>query len=344
VEDVTAAARAAGLRHVTDSDPGIRRKQAGGGGFVYVWPDGRRIGEPEVLDRIRRLAIPPAWADVWISPDPRGHLQATGRDARGRKQYRYHSRWAETRDRNKYDRLIEFGRALPRIRERVDADLRRPGLPREKVLAAAVRLLETTLIRIGNDEYAKANRSYGLTTMRDRHVDISGATVRFHFRGKGGKEREVDLRDRRLATIVRKMSELPGYELFQYVDEHGNRHRVGSGDVNEYLREIAGRDFTAKDFRTWWGTVLCLLELADDPEFESQAEAKRRVKEAIEAVADRLGNTPTICRKCYVHPAVIDAYVEGALLETIERHLEGNGASDAAEHAVVAVLERAREG
>ena len=295
--------------------PGIRRigRQ---NRFRYVGLDGRTIADRAELQRIKALAIPPAWTDVWICPSAAGHLQATGRDARRRKQYRYHPRWREVRDEVKYGRLVAFARALPRIRARTDADLERTGLPREKVLAAVVQLLEKTLIRVGNEEYARQNRSFGLTTMREQHATIDGSTMRFVFRGKSGIEHSVDLRDARLARIVKACRDLPGYELFGYVDGHGERQVIDSADVNAYVREISGEDFTAKDFRTWAGTVLAAKALAGVRTFASQAEAKRNIVRAIESVAKRLGNTQAVCRKCYIHPAVFDAYLDGATIET----------------------------
>lgn len=310
--DPVASARAAGLRYVTDDRPGIRRRRAGKH-FAYTGPDGRMIRDPDELRRIAALAIPPAWTDVWIAPDPRAHLQATGRDARGRKQYRYHPRWRATRDETKYNRLIAFGEALPTIRARVHEDLRLSGLPRRKVLATVVRLLEQTLIRVGNEEYARANKSFGLTTMRTRHVAVAGATVHFTFRGKSGVTHAIDLSDRRLAGIVKRLQALPGQELFQYVDEGGKRHTIDSADVNAYLTELTGQDFTAKDFRTWAGTVLALTALREFPPFDSETQATHNVVQAIERVAARLGNTPAICRKCYVHPHLLDAYLDGSL-------------------------------
>ncbi len=335
-------AREAGLRYLPDDRPGITRKGAGTG-FSYRRPDGERITDKKTLARIKSLAIPPAWTDVWISPSPNGHVQATGRDAKGRKQYRYHPKWREARDENKYEHVLAFGKALPRIRERVEQDLRRPGLPPEKVLAAIVRLLETTLIRVGNDEYARQNKSYGLTTMRDRHAEINGASVTFSFNGKSGIEHKVDLHDRRLARIVKQCREIPGQELFQYIDEDGNRRDVGSADVNAYLKEICGEDFTAKDFRTWAGTKLAAEALAEFEAFDSDVAAKKNVVAAIERVASRLGNTTAVCRKCYVHPAVIDAYMDGDTVASIRdragrelaRHLDD---LDPAEAAVLMLL------
>ncbi len=313
-----ASAKAAGVRYVSDTAPGIRRRRAGTG-FVYTGTDGARVTEADELRRIRALAIPPAWRDVWICPQAHGHLQAVGRDGRGRKQYRYHPRWRAVRDETKYARLLAFGETLPKIRDQVDRDLARPGLPREKVLATVVRLLETTLIRIGNEAYAKANASFGLTTLRGRHVDVSGSTVRFEFRGKGGKRVSVDLTDRRLARIVKRCQELPGQELFQYIDADGARQTVDSADVNAYLREIGGEEFTAKDFRTWAGTVLTALALRHVQGFDSTAQAKRNIVRAMEAVAHQLGNTPAICRKSYVHPTVIDTYLDGRALTSVPK-------------------------
>jgi DNA topoisomerase-1 len=306
--DPVASADVAGLHYVDDSTiPGIRRV----GPRRYIGPDGRRVSRREVLQRIASLVIPPAWRDVWICPHPLGHLQATGRDARGRKQYRYHQRWRELRDEVKYGRLVAFAEMLPRIRERTASDLKHSGLPREKVLAAVVQLLEKTLIRIGNDEYARENQSFGLTTMRDKHAKVKGASVRFEFRGKSGIAHCVDLHDARLARIVKKCRDLPGHELFQYVDDAGHRQTIGSADVNAYLRDISGDSFTAKDFRTWAGTVLAARALSEMSAFRSEREAKRQVVRAIECVAKQLGNTRTVCRKSYIHPAILDAYISG---------------------------------
>jgi DNA topoisomerase I len=276
----------------------------------------------ESLARVRGLAIPPAWEAVWISADPRGHLQVTGRDARGRKQYRYHQNWRKVRDEAKYDRMIAFGRALPRIRRRVSRDLCLRGLPRKKVLATIVRLLETTLIRIGNDEYARDNRSYGLTTLKNRHADVRAGTITFKFRGKSGKLHTLSVNNRRLARIVRRCRELPGYELFEYIDDTGKFVDVTSANVNEYLREIAGSEFTAKDFRTWAGTVLAARALQEFEKFASEAEAKRNMLRAIESVACLLGNTPAICRRCYVHPVILKTYLDGSLVERLRKQAE----------------------
>jgi DNA topoisomerase-1 len=319
--DSLESARAAGLRYVSDRQPGLCRKRRGRG-FVYLDLDGRSIRDEETLRRIKALAIPPAWTHVWISPHPQGHIQATGRDDRGRKQYRYHPRWRAIRDETKYQRLTAFGQALPRIRKRVKNDLARPGLPREKVLATVVRLLETTLIRVGNEEYARMNRSFGLTTMRDRHVAVSNRGVRFGFRGKSGVQHTIDLNDRQLAHIVKKCRDLPGQELFQYLDDDGNPQSIDSDDVNAYLREVAGAEFTAKDFRTWAGTILAAMALCDFEAFDSKTQARKNVVRAIETVAERLGNSPTVCKKCYVHPEIIDAYLDGTMLESLKQIAE----------------------
>ncbi|MBA3345774.1 MAG: DNA topoisomerase IB [Gemmatimonadales bacterium] len=336
-------AQAAGLRYVNDTMPGIRRRRAGKG-FSYVGPDGRTIREAKPLARIRALAIPPAYTDVWICPTPNGHIQATGRDARGRKQYRYHPRWREVRDETKFSRMISFSHKLPRIRKRVDRDLGLPGLPREKVVATVVRLLECTGIRVGNDEYARANSSYGLTTLRDNHVEVSGSKLRFEFRGKSGKTHAVDLSDRRLARIVQRCQALPGEELFQYLDEQGVQQTIDSGDVNAYLKEITGEDFTAKDFRTWSGTILAVAALRDLGPMATQREAKSAVLEAIDQVAKKLNNTRAVCRKYYVHPAVFDSFMAGSMLEALadgDRAANAIGAAlEPEERAVVHLLKR----
>ena len=339
--DPVDAARSAGLRYTTDTRPGIRRERRGSG-FRYVGPDGRAVKAADV-QRIRSLVIPPAWTDVWICPDPLGHLQATGRDARGRKQYRYHQRWRQVRDETKYHRLIGFARALPAIRRRTAADLRRPTLSREKMLATVVRLLEKTLIRVGNDEYARQNRSFGLTTLRDGHVAVSGGRVTFSFRGKSGVEHEIDLDDARLARVVRQCRDIPGYDLFQYYDEQGERHSIGSGDVNAYLKAIAGEDYTSKDFRTWAGTVLAAQLLREFEAFKSGSQAKKNIVEAVETVAKKLGNTKAVCRKCYIHPAVLDAYMDRSMLKTVAqraRRVARSGGLNGAEAAVLALLQR----
>jgi DNA topoisomerase-1 len=306
------SAHAAGLRYVSDNAPGIARRRTAGG-FRYLNGGGRAVRDAATLARIRRLAIPPAWERVWICPREDGHLQATGRDARGRKQYRYHAQWREIRDETKYGRMAAFGRALPRIRRRVRKDLALAGLPREKILATVVRLLETTFIRVGNEEYARENSSFGLTTLRNRQVQVDGAKIRFQFRGKSGVEHAIELHDRRMAGIVRRVRDLPGQELFQYLDENGERRAIESADVNAYIREAAGDEFTSKDFRTWAGTLLAARALGTAGAFESRAHAMRNVNAAIESVARLLGNTKAVCRKCYVHPAVVDAYLEGRL-------------------------------
>ncbi|MBV9232259.1 MAG: DNA topoisomerase IB [Chloroflexi bacterium] len=313
------AAKEAGLRYVTDTVPGIRRKRVGKH-FSYIGLDGKPIHDQEVLKRIRSLAIPPAWARVWICPDPRGHIQATGRDAKGRKQYRYHPAWRKIRDETKYDRMIDFGKALPSIREHVAHDLALTGLPRERVLATVVRLLDTTSMRIGNEEYARENSSFGLTTVREDHVAVEGSQIHFKFRGKRGKEHVFDVKDRQLAKIVKRCQDLPGHELFHYIDCNKELRTIQSEDVNEYLKQITGQDFTAKDFRTWAGTVAATCALQDLGQYETQTQAKKNVVRAIESAAQHLGNTPAICRKSYVHPEVIDAYLNGSLLKAIDQH------------------------
>jgi DNA topoisomerase I len=304
-------AREAGLRYSTDQGAGFTRRRRGRG-FSYQDQDGKTIRDPEVLARIRSIVIPPAWTDVWICPWPNGHLQATGRDARGRKQHRYHPDFRAAREEAKFGRLVEFASALPRIRKRVDRDLARPGVPREKVLAAVIRLLELTLIRVGNDEYMRLNQSFGLTTLRGRHVRVEGTAIRFRFKGKGGAPHEVGLRDRRLATVIRRCQDLPGQELFQYMED-GTVGDVTSDDVNDYLREISRGDFTAKDFRTWAGTVLAYRSLSELPEPPDERTKKRNVVEAVRRTATALRNTPAVSRQAYIHPAVLEAYVEGAI-------------------------------
>ncbi|CAN5865809.1 DNA topoisomerase IB [soil metagenome] len=336
-----AAAEEAGLRYVSDTRPGITRKRAGKG-FTYAGPDGRRITDKKQLARIRALAIPPAYTDVWICTHPDGHIQATGRDARGRKQYRYHPRWREVRDVTKFERMLEFSRVLPAIRARVDRDLSRPGLSREKVLATMVRLLERTGIRVGNDEYARSNRSFGLTTLRNHHVEISGSKLRFQFRGKSGKIHDVAVTDRRLARIVTHCQAISGETLFEYVDADGVRQSVDSADVNEYLREITGEEFTAKDFRTWAGTIHAIEALSELGPAKTEREAKSAILKAIDQVAERLNNTRAVCRKYYVHPAVFATYQAGTMLETLGN---GNGTAAAAalsarERAVVRLLSK----
>lgn len=310
--DPVESAAIIGLEYVTDASVGYTRRRAGKG-FCIIDVSGRTLRDTRELQRIRSLAIPPAWTRVWICPSPSGHLQAIGYDARGRRQYRYHARYREIRNQTKFERMPEFASYLPTIRARVAADLQRPGLPREKVLASVVRLLEATFIRVGNDEYARENESFGLTTLRNRHVDIEGSTIRFRFRGKSGVEHEVEVKDRRLARIIRECHDLPGYHLFEYVDEDGVVRRIGSSDVNEYLKSITGKDFTAKDFRTWAGTVQTALHLAAIGPSKSVTEAKHNVVTAVKATAKRLGNRPATCRNYYVHPGVVESYLDGAL-------------------------------
>jgi DNA topoisomerase I len=319
--DPIQTAKAVGLRYMPDASPGIRRKRTGKH-FSYIGVDEKPIRDPDQLQRIKKIGIPPAWTNVWICPTDRGHIQATGRDTKGRKQYRYHQRWREVRDETKYDKLILFGETLPLIRERVDQDLSLTDLPYEKVIATIVRLLDTTLMRIGNEEYARENDSYGMTTMRNQHVDVRGAKVRFHFKGKSGKDHIIDVKDRQLAKIVKKCQDLPGHELFQYMNENGALRTVESSDVNTYLRQVSGQDLTAKDFRTWGGTVVATNALEDLGVFESETQSKKNVVEAIKMTAKQLGNTPAICRKCYVHPGLIDAYLDGSLLNFFKQYDE----------------------
>ena len=337
VTDPIQSARLAGLRYIGAPCEGITRRRTGRG-FSYRDASGQRVIELDTLRRIRALAIPPAWTDVWICPDPRGHLQATGRDARGRKQYRYHHDWRQTRDETKYERMPAFAAALPKIRARTAADLSRPGLPREKVLATVVRLLEKSLIRVGNDEYAKTNQSFGLTTLRNKHVKVNGSTLKFEFRGKSGVRHSVTVDDRRLARIVKSCRDLPGQDLFQYVDDEGHPSNVGSGDVNDYLREISGEDFTAKDFRTWAGTVLICTAFRELQQEETPA-AKCLVQ-AIDAVAGVLGNTRAVCRKSYIHPGVMEACGSGTLDELLAGTRRKRPGLSADEAAVLGALER----
>ena len=319
--DPVESAKAASLRYVTDDIPGITRRRRGAT-FQYLDPAGKVIRNPEELRRIKSLAIPPAWREVWICPIRNGHLQATGRDAKGRKQHRYHSRWREVRDENKYGRILAFAKALPLIRQRVDGDLQLPGLPRDKILATVVRLLETSHIRVGNEEYARQNKSFGLATLRNRHVNVSGSTIRFEFRGKSGVEHALDINDRRLARIIKRCQDLPGYELFKYIDDDGEHRTIDSTDVNDYIRQIAGEDFSTKDFRTWAGTVLAARALREFETAASDSESKRNIVEAIESVAKKLGNTKAVCRKCYIHPAIIQSYTDGSLLRALRRRLK----------------------
>ncbi|MEO8456200.1 MAG: DNA topoisomerase IB [Chloroflexota bacterium] len=334
------AAKAAGLRHISPVIPGIRREK-NGESFRYFDQYGKPVKDTETLIRIKHLVIPPVWTDIWISPLSNGHLQAVGRDVKGRKQYRYHNKWRQVRDEAKYGHTIAFARALPAVRRRVQKDIALPGLPRDKVLATVVRLLEMTLIRVGNDEYARDNNSYGLTTMRDRHAKIQGSRVEFSFVGKSGKKHAISVDDKHLAGIVRRCRDIPGYDLFQYYDENGESHAISSGDVNDYIRSITGQDFTAKDFRTWTGTLLAATALKVFDPFGSQAEAKRNVVAAIEGVSQKLGNTPSVCRKCYVHPDILASYLDGDLPESLvsddSAKVRGLGAE---ESVVLAFLER----
>jgi DNA topoisomerase I len=336
------SARAAGLRYVTDERAGITRRRRGRG-FQYIAADGRTIADRAERARIDSLAIPPAWTDVWICPSPNGHIQATGRDARGRKQYRYHPRWREVRDETKYHRLAAFARALPRIRRRVDRDMRRRALSRERVVATVVRLLDETTIRVGNDEYVRENRSFGLTTLRERHVEVAGDRIRFRFRGKGGKVHDVDVEDSRVARVIRRCEELPGQDLFQYVDDDGEPVDVTSDDVNDYIQDAAGGDFTAKDFRTWTGTVLAAWTL--DELGGTDGAPKKQLVSAIESVAKELGNMPAVCRACYVHPEVMDAHLDGTLRRGLGRKAgtalaKNRDRLSPQEAAVLAFLER----
>lgn len=337
------AARAAGLRYVSDEKPGLCRKRRGKG-FSYYDAQGNRIQDTQLRQQIEALRIPPAWQEVWICPRLNGHLLATGRDAKGRKQYLYHPDWNKFRNEAKFGRMVLFGRSLPRIRQRVEQDLRQQKLSRQKVLAVVVRLLEETFIRVGNDEYAQKNRSFGLTTLRDRHVEITGSTLKFQFRGKHGIEHEIELCDRKLARLVKQCRDIPGYDLFQYYDEDGQRNSIGSGDVNDYLREISGESFSAKDFRTWAGTVQTALVLREIGPFKSATEAKRNVVQAVKAIAQQLGNRPATCRKYYVHPLILEAYENGTLLTALEPAAQEPDAVPEGlsfeEHAVLTLLEQ----
>ncbi|MBF2049840.1 MAG: DNA topoisomerase IB [Elainella sp. C42_A2020_010] len=342
--DPIESAEAVGLQYVTDASPGIRRQRKGKNKFVYIGVDGQPIRDPDEIRRIDSLAIPPAYEDVWICPLPNGHLQATGRDAKGRKQYRYHALWRTIRDQTKFTRMIVFSQSLPTIRQRIEQDLSLPGLPKQKVLAAVVRLMELTRIRVGNEEYARANQSYGLTTMQDEHVDIKGAKIRFCFRGKSGVEHDIELNDRRLAKIVKRCQDIPGQDLFQYIDEAGEYQTISSGEVNDYLREISSQDFTAKDFRTWAGTVLAASHLAETELCTSETAAKKQITEVVKIVATHLGNRPATCRKYYVHPAVFEAYLDQTLYEVMQQHadqvIEDQHALRAEELAVVKLIEQ----
>ena len=347
-DDAGQAAASAGLVYVTDAEPGFTRRRAGKS-FAFYGLDGRRITDPGTVERIRKLAIPPAYREVWICPDPLGHLQATGRDAKGRKQYRYHPDFRAVREGTKYQHMFAFAAALPGLRATIDAHMRLRGLQREKVLATIVHLLETTMIRVGNEDYARQNESYGLTTLKNRHVAVEGAQLKFDFKGKSGKQWRLQVKDRRVAKIVRACQELPGQHLFQYVDEEGGRREVTSGDVNAYLKEISGQNITAKDFRTWTGTVLAAMALSAFERFNSQTAAKKNIRQAIESVAARLGNTPTICRKCYVHPEILESYLSEELVleakQEAERELaEEIGNLRPEEALVLAFLQRRLEG
>jgi DNA topoisomerase-1 len=321
-KDPKESAAIAGLRYVTCTSAGFRRRRAGTG-FAYLDQNGAVIRDKETLRRIRSLVLPPAWQDVWICARADGHLQATGIDARGRRQYRYHPDYRQVRNITKFSRMLDFAKALPAIRERVSKDLARPGLPREKVVAAVVRLLETTFIRVGNEEYAKENSSFGLTTLRDRHVSFEGSTMRFRFRGKSAQMHDVSVHDKRLAKIVRDCRDLPGYELFQYTDDFGEIHSVDSSDVNGYLHEITGSEFSAKDFRTWAGTIQAALALAELGPCSSETHGKKNIVDAVKRTAARLGNKPATCRNYYIHPAIFDAYLAGTLSKAIVPPAEG---------------------
>ena len=337
-----ASAKAAGLRYACDVGRGLRRVRVGKG-FRYVGPNGRTITDDKTLKRIKQLAIPPAWTDVWISCDAQSHLQATGRDARGRKQYRYHPRWKEVRHQTKYERMVPFARALPNLRRRITADLREDTLSKNKVLAAVVQLLEKTFIRIGNTEYARTNKSFGLTTLKDGHVKIRGAELRFEFRGKSGIRQSITFSDARLARIVKKCQDLPGQELFQYIDGDHRRRVITSADVNAYLKETTGAEFTAKDFRTWAGTLLAALALRDERLETSTKKTKSVINRAVERVSSHLGNTPSVCRACYIHPYVIEAYADGTLpakLAASKRRVRGLSAD---ENAVLSLLENRKD-
>lgn len=345
IVDPQEAAEAAGLRYVSDARPGIRRSNSRKR-FSYTRADGSKLTEADVLRRIKSLAVPPAWTNVWICPSAEGHIQATGRDARGRKQYRYHPRFRELRESTKYEHLVAFAAALPDIRARVSQDMALRGLPREKVVATVVHLLDTTLIRIGNDDYARHNNSYGVTTLKSRHVAVNGNEVRFRFTGKSGKQWSLQVRDRRIAKIIKACQELPGQELLQYLDEEGIPQGITSSDVNAYLRAITGGDITAKDFRTWAGTVLTAMALSELPGFQSVTQAKRNLRNAIKDVAARLGNTPTICRKCYVHPELVTSYLDGHFVLKVksENKLREERSGLKLEEAAVLAMLRSRLG
>ena len=333
------------LHYVTDAKPGISRKKSGKS-FSYYAADGKKITDKDIIARINSLAVPPAYKDVWICPLANGHMQATGIDSRGRKQYRYHPQWRAEREESKFEHILYFGERLPAIRKKVEKDIQLPGMVRNKVMATIVQLLEKTLIRVGNAEYARDNKSYGLTTLRNKHVDVKGTQIRFKFMGKSGKQWNLSLHDRRIAAIIKRCEDMPGYELFKYQDEEGKAIDVGSSDVNAYLKEISGEDFTAKDFRTWSATILAALALAEFEKFDSSTQAKKNILRAIEKVAKRLGNTPTICRKSYIHPEVINAYMDGELVSSIRHEIDEEFEKDYAalsrEEVVVLSLLRKR--
>lgn len=341
--DMPLCAQLGKLRYVNDTQPGFSRKRHGEK-FRYLDVDGKPLKNPAHLARIKSLAIPPAWKDVWICKYAHGHLQATGRDAKGRKQYRYHQQWREVRDEMKYDHLADFGMQLPMIRQVIDQELAKPGITRTKVLATIVYLLENTMIRIGNDAYAKQNKSFGLTTLRNRHVNIDGSQIEFHFRGKSGIDHQIRLKDSRLARIVKRIKDLPGQELFQYVDGDGSRHAVDSSEVNDYLKEITGKDYTAKDFRTWSGTVQATLLLQSLQPFTTVTEAKKNISLAIETAAKRLGNTPAICRKCYVHPLIIEKYLAGEMQDLINQTPDEDQQLTFVEHYILETLQGKEDG
>lgn len=343
------SAKDAGLTYVSRHRAGFGRRRKGSKAFSYIDTVGKPMRDPEHLARIKSLVIPPAWTQVWICPSPRGHIQVTGKDARGRLQYRYHPQWRQVRDQAKYGRMMAFGKALPKLRRRVSRDLGRPGLPKEKVVATVIKLLEKTLIRVGNDEYAKSNKSYGLTTIHNKHVTVNGSKMHFEFKGKSGVEHAIDLSDRRLAKVVRQCQELPEQELFEYVDDCGKRHDITSSDINDYLHQVTGDEFTAKDFRTWSGTVLAAIALQEFEAFDTNTQAKRNVVAAIETVARRMGNTKAVCRKCYIHPAVIDTYLDGSLAKLLKERVEAKlrksiGTLRPEEAAVMALLQERLKG
>lgn len=339
--DPTVSARSAGLRYVSDQSPGIRRVKTRSG-FRYIDAKGKPVRDEATIRRIKSLVIPPAWQDVWICPWDNGHIQAIGRDAKSRKQYRYHPCWRKVRDEAKYERIVCFGKKLPELRAKIEAALQLPGLPREKVLATVVRLLELTRMRIGNEEYARINRSFGLTTLKDKHVNIAGTKVEFHFRGKSGVQHTLELHDLRMANIIKRMRDLPGQELFQYIDEDGKRHTVGSGDVNDYLQQLTGEDFTAKDFRTWAGTMMASLALLECKQYSCNSEAKKNIDQVIRAVAKELGNTARICKNCYVHPIVIESYLNEEKWSAWQKSIlkKANSEDAITEEVVLELLER----